>query len=81
MSATPYFLRNEFVFASFVKDHLVTISDKMFSILTIGFKGYERETGDTPGSHFLKGQICFSYFYSSPSVHLCQTILNSDQQF
>ena len=35
-------------FASFVKDHLVTISDKMFPILTIGFKGEEKGKLATP---------------------------------
>ena len=63
----------------------MTISAKLFSILTISFRrrflkvlAYIREADQASWwPCFLIDQICFSYFYRSPNEHFYHTILNS----
>ena len=69
----------------------MTISAKLISFLTIGFREekknfffheYTRRTGHAPWlPHFLMDQICVSYFCKSPGGYFCQIILNSDKWF
>ena len=74
------FCRIKFVLASFVEGHLVTVSTKLFLILTTGFRGenLQKPTFVTTISHnhrrscFMTDPISLTYFCrGSPKQYSC----------
>ena len=81
----PGFFDIKLVLAVLADSHLVTISTKLFCVVTTGFKGDDlqsfcyRNKPRRLAAIFLTDQISFRYFSRGPPCdHFCQMIFNSD---